>query len=88
MAIRATAKERGKEELRRMAKETGGVAFEVKNGQTLQSIYTENPRRTAESIQYRQYAGTACGRRKYHKIKLVTKDRHLIVNTRDGYFAK
>jgi hypothetical protein len=25
---------------------------------------------------------------KYHKIKLTTKDRHLIVRTRDGYYAK
>jgi hypothetical protein len=24
---------------------------------------------------------------KYHKIKLTTKDRHLIVNARAGYYA-
>jgi VWFA-related protein len=88
MAIRATAKERGKEELRRMARETGGAVFEVKNGQTLQSIYTEIEEvlRSQYNIGYTPGRPAADG--KYHKIKLVTKDHHLIVDTRDGYFAK
>jgi len=88
MAIRATAKERGKEELRRMAKETGGAVFEVKNGQTLESIYTEieDVLRSQYNIGYTPGRPAADG--KYHKIKLVAKDRHLIVDTRDGYFAK
>jgi VWFA-related protein len=87
-AILATAKERGKQELHRMARETGGAVFEVKNGQTLETIYAE-----IEDLLRSQYnigytPGRSAGDGKYHKIKLVTKDRHLIVDSRDGYFAK
>ncbi len=88
MAVREAAKERGKQELHRMAKETGGVVFEVKNGQTLESIYAEieDVLRSQYNIGYTPGRPAADG--KYHKIKLVTKDKHLIVDTRDGYFAK
>jgi VWFA-related protein len=71
-----------------MTKETGGAVFEVKNGQTLEAIYgqIEDLLRSQYSIGYTPDRPAADG--KYHKIKLVTKDRHLMVDTRDGYFAK
>jgi|SRR5215469_3058340 len=40
-AILAAAKERGKEDLARMAKETGGEAFEAVHGRSIDEIYQQ-----------------------------------------------
>lgn len=40
-AILEAAKEHGKEGLERMAKETGGVSYEVKKNQTIEAIYSQ-----------------------------------------------
>ena len=87
-AILSAAKERGKQELQRMAKETGGVSYGVTKSQTIEVIYSqiEEALRNQYSIGYTPPRAAADG--KYHKIKLVTKDRHLIVDTRNGYYAK
>lgn len=87
-AIVAAAKERGKSDLQRMSKETGGASFEVKGGETIESIYSqiEEALRNQYSIAYTPTRGAPDG--KYHTIKLTTKDRNLIVETRDGYFAR
>jgi VWFA-related protein len=87
-AILEAAKERGKTELQRMAKETGGVSYGVSKSQTIEAIYAEieNSLRNQYSIGYTPSRSAADG--KYHKIKLTTKDRHLIIDTRDGYYAK
>jgi len=85
--IRAAAKEHGKLELERMAKETGGVSYEVTKGQTIEAIYSqiEDALRNQYSIGYTPERPAADG--KYHKIRLTTKNR-LIVNNRDGYYAQ
>ena len=87
-AILAAAKERGKQELERMAKETGGVSYKVTKTNTIEAIYAkiEDSLRNQYSIGYTAPRATADG--KYHKIKLATKDRHLIIDTRDGYYSK
>jgi VWFA-related protein len=87
-AVLAAAKERGKQELERIAKETGGVSYAVNKGQTVEAIYAqiENSLRNQYSIGYTPPRTAADG--KYHKIKLTTKDGHLIVVSRDGYYAK
>lgn len=87
-AILAAAKERGKQELERMAKETGGFSYKVTKTQTIEAIYAEieNSLRNQYSIGYTPLRAEADG--KYHKIKLTAKDRHLIIDTRDGYYAK
>jgi VWFA-related protein len=71
-----------------MAKETGGVAYEVTNSQTIEAIYSqiEDALRNQYSIGYTPERPAADG--KYHKIKLTTKDQHLVVHARDGYYAK
>jgi len=86
-AILAAASERGKQGLHRMAEETGGFAYEVGKGQSIEEIYShiEELLRNQYSIGYTP-ARPDDG--KFHKIKLETKDRHLIVHTRDGYYAK
>lgn len=87
-AVIGAAKERGKEGLRRMAKETGGVYYEVKGDRSLESIYTEIAEilRNQYSIGYTPPRADRDG--KFHKIKLTTKDRHLVVHARDGYYAE
>jgi VWFA-related protein len=87
-AILAAASERGKQGLQRMAEETGGVSYEVTKKQPIEAIYSqiEDALRNQYSIGYTPTRPDADG--KYHKIKLTTKDRHLTVNTRDGFYAK
>jgi VWFA-related protein len=87
-AVRAAAKEHGKQELQRMARETGGVSYEVTKSQTIEAIYSqiEEALRNQYSIGYTPQRQSGDG--EYHKIKLTANDRHLIVGTRDGYFAK
>ena len=87
-AILGAAKEHGKSDLQRMAEETGGVSYGVSKNQTLAAIYAsiEDSLRNQYSIGYTPDGGTPDG--KYHKIKLTTKDPHLIVDTRDGYYAR
>jgi VWFA-related protein len=86
-AIMASFKERGKQGLERMAKETGGVAYEVSRNQSIEEIYSqiEDALRNQYSIGYTPPRTAPDG--KYHKIKRITKDRNLIVNTRDGYYS-
>jgi VWFA-related protein len=87
-AVLAAAKEHGKRGLQQMAKETGGVSYEVTKSQTIEAIYSqiEEALRNQYSIGYTPARPDADG--KYHKIKLTTKDRHLTVITRDGYYSK
>jgi len=71
-----------------MARETGGVSFEVTKSQTIEAIYAqvEEALRNQYSIGYTPKRQVGDG--KYHKIKLTTRDHHLIVGTRDGYYAR
>ena len=87
-AILAAASERGKQGLQQMAGETGGVSYEVKKSQTIEAIYSEieDALRNQYSIGYMPARQNADG--KYHKIKLLTKDHHLTVITRDGYYSQ
>jgi VWFA-related protein len=77
----------GKQGLHRMAGETGGAYFEVTKSQSIANIYSqiEEALRNQYSMGYRPSRAESDG--KYHKIKLTTKDRHLIVNARAGYYA-
>jgi VWFA-related protein len=87
-AILEAAKERGKQGLQRMAKETGGVHYEVSKKESIEVIYSQ-----IEDVLRNQYnIGYTPGRvdsdGKYHKIKLTTRNRHLTVHSRDGYYAR
>ena len=91
--VMAAAGERGKQGLARMARETGGISFEVSKGQTIDAIYKqiEEALRNQYSIGYTPERTTerAPGLQgTYHTIKLITKDRSLIVNARAGYYAR
>lgn len=86
--ILAIASEHGKQGLRRMARETGGAYNEITKSQSIEEIYTqiEEALRNQYNIGYTPRRAQSDG--KYHKIKLTTKDRCLIVNARAGYYAR
>jgi len=87
-AILAMASEHGKKGLHRLARETGGAYNEVTNEQPIEKIYSQ----IEEALRNQYSIGYTPGRiqpdGKYHRIKLITKNRHLIVNARAGYYAK
>jgi VWFA-related protein len=87
-AFVASMKERGKLELERMAKETGGVSFGVAKKRPIDAIYAEieEELRNQYSIGYTPSRSSPDG--KFHKIKLTTRDNHLVVTTREGYYAQ
>ena len=87
-AVLAAASEKGKQGLKRMANETGGVSYEVSKGRTIADIYSEieDALRNQYSIGYTPERPGGDG--KYRKVKLTVKERGLVVNTRDGYYAK
>jgi VWFA-related protein len=86
--FRLAMKEQGKLALERMARETGGVCYAVTKSQTIDQIYSqiEDALRNQYSIGYTPRRPSADG--KYHKIKLTTRDPHLIVTTRAGYYER
>src|SRR6266851_3610480 len=82
-----TSRVDGKKILERISQETGGRLFEVSKKQTVAQIYTQ----IAEELraQYRlgytpDQATAADG---YHQIDLATRQKGLIVQTRDGYYT-
>jgi VWFA-related protein len=87
-AILAPFKARGRQALKRMARETGGVAYEVTNNQSIEGIYSQ----IEEALRNQYILGFTPERQapdgKFHKIKLTTTDRHQVVNARAGYYAK
>jgi VWFA-related protein len=87
-AVLAAASEKGKQGLKRLANETGGVSYEVSKSRAIADIYSEieDALRNQYSIGYTPERPGGDG--KYRKVKLTVKDRGLIVNTRDGYYAK
>jgi VWFA-related protein len=86
--ILSMASEHGKQGMHRMARETGGAYNEVTSTQSLEQIYAqiEEALRNQYNIGYTPVRAKPDG--KYHKIKLTTKDRRLIVSARAGYYAK
>ena len=78
----------GKKILERISKESGGRLFEVSKKQSLQQIYAsiQEELRNQYNLGYTpDQANTTPG---YHKINLTTKQKDLIVQTRDGYYAE
>jgi VWFA-related protein len=87
-AFVASMKERGKLELERMAKQTGGLSYGVTKNEPIEAVFTqiEEALRNQYSIGYTPDRPAPDG--KFHTIKLTAKDRHLVVVSRDGYYAK
>jgi len=77
----------GKGVLQRISKETGGRFFAVSGKQTLGDIYDaiQEDLRNQYSLGYSPDRADAGG--SYRRIRLVTKQKGLIVQTREGYYA-
>lgn len=77
----------GKKILQQISRETGGRFFEVTKKQTVDQIYTEidEELRNQYSLGYTpEKADAGSG---YHKIQLTTKQKDLMVQTREGYYS-
>lgn len=87
-AAGAVTHERGKKALQRLAAETGGAYFEVSKDNPIEKTYAriEDALRNQYSIGYVPEPTGHAG--EYRKIKLGTKQKGLIVQTRDGYYSK
>lgn len=77
----------GKKILARLSKETGGRMFEVSKKLTVDQVYAEieEELRNQYSLGYTPDRNNLEGG--YHKIQLATKQKDLVVQTRDGYYA-
>lgn len=79
----------GKKILERISRETGGRMFEVSKKEPVDQIYAqiEDELRNQYSLGYTpdRAGGMAAG---YHKIQLAVKQKDLVVQARDGYYAE
>ena len=78
----------GKKVLERIARETGGRMFQVSKKEPIDQIYAQ----ISEELRNQYSLGYTPDRAgkdeaAYHKIQLTTKQKDLIVQTRDGYYA-
>ncbi len=82
------AAERGKKAMQRLARETGGAYFDVSESNPIEKTYAEIEAalRSQYSIGYTPKKAGRGG--EYRRVKLTAKKRGLIVQTRDGYYAK
>ena len=77
----------GKKILSQISKETGGRLYEVSKKQAIDQIYDNiaEELRTQYNLGYTPDKGNA--EAGYHKISLVAKQKDLVVQARDGYYA-
>jgi VWFA-related protein len=77
----------GKKVLDQISRETGGRLFEVSKKHPLASVYDE----IDEDLRHQYSLGYSPDRTEagggYHKIRLTTKEKGLIVQTREGYYG-
>jgi VWFA-related protein len=76
----------GKKVLEQISSETGGAYFEVSGGMTLEKIYAriEDDLRNQYSLGYTSDQSGAG----YRKIKVTAKGKNLVVQAREGYYAR
>jgi VWFA-related protein len=77
----------GKKILEQLSKETGGRLYEVSKKQAIDQIYDNiaEELRTQYNLGYTPDKGNS--EAGYHKISLAAKQKDLVVQTRDGYYA-
>jgi len=87
-AFMEAMKARGKGDLERMARETGGVAYQVDANHPIDAIYSaiEADLRNQYNIGYTPPLPAPDGR--YHRIQLTTHNHDLRVDARAGYYAR
>jgi len=77
----------GKKILDQISRETGGRLYEVSKKQAIDQIYDSiaEELRTQYNLGYTPDKSTA--ETSYHKISLTAKQKDLVVQTREGYYA-
>ena len=77
----------GKEVLEKISKQTGGRLFEVSKKETVEKIYAqiEEELRSQYSLGYTPDKNNGAG---FHKLQVTTKQKDLVVQARDGYYAE
>jgi VWFA-related protein len=78
----------GKKILERISKETGGRLFEVSKKQTADQIYDQVSQELRGQYILGYVPDKSLNTPGYHKIHLVTKQKELAVQARDGYYAE
>ena len=78
----------GKKILQQMSSETGGAFFEVSKKRTIQDIYTQlqEELRNQYSLGYNPDRKAADAT--FHKIHVAVRKKDLVVQARDGYYAR
>lgn len=77
----------GKKVLERISGQTGGRLFEVGKKQTVDQIYTQIEQELRDQYILGYVPDKSPNSADYHKIHLFTKQKDLIVQARDGYYA-
>jgi VWFA-related protein len=78
----------GKKILERISKETGGRLFEVSKKQTVDQIYDQLAQELRAQYILGYVPDKSPNSADYRKIHLVTKQKDLAVQARDGYYAE
>jgi VWFA-related protein len=78
----------GKKILQQMSKETGGRFFEVTKKLALDEIYDQINEELRNQYVLGYVPDKADAAPGYHKIHLATKQKDLVVQTREGFYAK
>ncbi len=78
----------GKKVLERLSRETGGGFFEVSKKQPIDQIYERIQEELRNQYSLGYSPDRADAQAGYHKIHLVTIEKGLIVQARDGYYAE
>jgi len=77
----------GKKILERISRETGGRMFEVSKKQTVEQIYQQIQDELRNQYNLGYTPDRASDGPEYHKIHVVTKQKDLAVQARDGYYS-
>ena len=77
----------GKKVLERISKETGGHMFEVSKKQTVDQIYQQIQDELRNQYNLGYTPDHASDGPEYHKIRVETKQKDLVVQARDGYYS-
>jgi VWFA-related protein len=77
----------GKKVLQRIAQETGGGLFEVSEKHPIEKVYSqiEEELRNQYSLGYTSDSNNGAG---FRRINVTTKQKNMVVQTRQGYYAK
>lgn len=77
----------GKKMLERISRETGGRMFGVSKKQTIEQIYQQIQDELRNQYNLGYTPDRASDGPEYHKIHVVTKQKDLVVQARDGYYS-